>query len=460
MIVLTDEQKEVSTYVTNVNTMVLVDAKAGTGKSFMARRLVKLLDPKRVLYTAFNKAIVEEATGLFPPSVECKTLHALAYRYTNPGAQIKPLDYKDFPKHLSYKAKYEIKEALETFFVSPSTDMWEFFEHYFEEKSYVEVAVGYIEQMLDKTLPWSFGFMLKYFHLMLAEDPSICQYDLVILDEINDTTAVALEIFKLIEAPKKVGLGDPYQAIYAFLNLVNGFTELEGVKILPLTNSFRCSKKIASDIEKFIKRDLCEDFTFVGTDTPVDNGLELYCTLTNAEIIREVSDRLEYNKPFKLLRKPADIFACSLAVLSASSGKKIYQSQYRFLEDVYEDWIRHKKVDQKSTFFGYMLDELHDPEVHSAINLLRALKKNNQNLFDIYKRVKDHKQTDEYTISTVYTSKGLEFEKVTLSNEFDAAVSKIKENGGVQTEEDITLYRCYYVAASRAGKILNNAHSL
>jgi hypothetical protein len=74
---------------------------------------------------------------------------------------------------------------------------------------------------------------------MLVEGTAKCDYDLVILDEINDTTAVALEIFRLIPAAKKIGLGETNQAIYQFLNLVNGFEEMADEPVLYLTHSWR-----------------------------------------------------------------------------------------------------------------------------------------------------------------------------------------------------------------------------
>jgi len=36
----------------------------------------------------------------------------------------------------------------------------------------------------------------------------------------------------------------------------------------------------------------------------------------------------------------------------------------------------------------------------------------------------------------------------------------IRNNGGIITREDLVAYRCYYVAASRAGKTLINATAL
>ena len=84
----------------------------------------------------------------------------------------------------------------------------------------------------------------------------------------------------------------------------------------------------------------------------------------------------------------------------------------------------------------------------------------NINLFDIYKKVKSHKQQDDYTIATVYTAKGLEFETVTLAEEFDSLIAEAKQAGEENVEKQQTLFKCFYVAASRAGRILNNANEL
>ncbi len=461
---LTPEQYEIREHLTHEDGMILVSAGPGTGKTFIAEQLIQALLPTKVLYTAFNKAIVEEAKERFGSyGVECKTLHAVAYKFTKPSKDIRSTNYRDLPESLSYNLKYTVLQGLEQFFVSSSADMWDYFEEFFKEEKQktllVASAIDVVNGMLDKTVPWSFSFMLKYFHLMLIETPSICNYGLVILDEINDTTAVALEIFKLIQAPKKLGLGDPHQAIYSFMNLVNGFEELKDVPIYPLTYSFRCSTEIASKIENFMKSDVSETVSFKGTEKPVTNGKSLYCTMTNASIIRELVDRMDVGKSFILLRKPVDIFACSLAVLSASSGKEVYQTQYKYLHDVYENWVNDPSKKHK-TFFGYLLEELQDQEIHSAVRLLVSLAQKNINLFKLYNDVKAHKQGGDYTIATVYTAKGLEFETVVLASEFDSLISSIRADGGIKTEEQLVTYRCYYVAASRCGVNLINAHAL
>jgi hypothetical protein len=463
MTTYTPEQHEVLDWASENDGILLVHAGAGTGKSFMSREVVELLNPGTCLYTAFNKAIVQEGVKRFKGfNVECKTLHALAWRYVRPKREISDISYSCITERIPYKAKKRVINAINEFYVSASADMYEYMEEEFsdkQEKNLLELAIKYIEKMIDGEISPTFNFMLKYFHLCLVEGTVDCSYDLVILDEINDTTAVSLEIFKLINAPKKIGLGETNQAIYDFLNLVDGFELLEGqADVLPLTQSFRCSTRIAKNIQTLMRRDVNEKFTFVGTDEPVMNGLTLYCTRTNAEIIREISECLASNKGFTLLRNISEIFAYPLAIVSAGSGKQVYQKQYKFLEDEYREWqVTRSKGDG---WYSHLVTNVDDQETKSAIKLLNRLRNSNENIFELYKKAKTVYKDPKYTIATVFTSKGLEFEEVYIADDLNYTISKIIENGGIVSHDDLVAYRCYYVAASRCGKHLHNAKHL
>lgn len=458
----TPEQADIMDEMPELDGIMLVSAGAGTGKSFMAEMITRALSPKRGLYTAFNKAIVQEGVTRFKgTNMECKTMHALAHRYVKPD-KIDDLTYTCIEENITYHKKAKVIKAIDMFFVSKSVDMYEFFEEYFEEEKdnerMCELCTKYIEMMIERKIPHTFNFMLKYFHLMLVEGSIDCSYDLVILDEINDTTAVVLEIFKLIDAPKKLGLGEPHQAIYQFLNLVNGFDELEDVPLKHLTHSWRCSERIAERIQTFYNDEADKEFRFVGTDSPVQNGKRLYCTMTNASIISEISECLAQGKGFTLLRTPSDIFACPLALMSANSGKEPYQKKYKFLLNEY-----HYYQDQPAgskTFFNYLLEHVDDTEIKNGVRLLMNFNRKGINLFDVYKRTKNARADKNYTIATVFTSKGLEFETVDIAEDMNANIQRIRDDGGIRTEEDLVAYRCYYVACSRAGMNLHNATKL
>ena len=459
MIKYTPEQHDIRDHIEANDGVVLVSAGAGTGKSFMAQHVAEMLKPRRGLYTAFNKAIVTEGIARFKNvNMECKTIHALAYKYVNP-TKVDDFTYSCITENITYTKKAAIIKSVDMFFVSKSVDMYEFLEDFFKDekdgKLLADISTKYIDKMVNKELSPTFNFLLKYFHLMLVEGTVDCKYDLVILDEINDTTAVALEIFKLIDAPKKLGLGETNQAIYQFLNLVDGFEELSDAPLLNLTQSFRCSVNIASRIQGFMQAEVSKDFHFVGTDEPVQNGKYLYCTMTNALIINEIVDRMAANKGFYLLRKISDIFACPLALMTAGSGKDPYQKKYKFLADEYRYYQDSR--DKGQSFFQYLLDHVDDNEIQNAVKLLLSFKRRNINLFDVYKQAKSAPVDHKYTIATVFTSKGLEFETVTIADDLNTKIQSIRDDGGIQTEEDLVAYRCYYVACSRAGLNLHNA---
>jgi superfamily I DNA/RNA helicase len=427
----------------------------------MSREVTDSLQPKSCLYTAFNKAIVQEGIPRFKGlNVECKTMHALAYRYCNPKGDISDISYKCIKEKIPYKQKKQVIDAINEFYVSDSTDMFLYMnEHFPVTKKLRDIALKYIQKMIDREMAPTFNFMLKYFHLCLVAGSVDCSYDLVILDEINDTTAVTLEIFKLIKAPKKLGLGETNQAIYDFLNLVDGFELLEDEStVLPLTQSFRCSENIARRIQQFMRTDVNPEFKFIGTDEPVRNGKELYVTATNGSIVRMISERIEAGLGFNLLRGIGEIFAYPMAVVTAGSGKQVYQRQYAFLEDEYKEYQKLRTRDY--TWFQHLLEEVADQETKTAVNLLLSLKRKGVNLFDLYNKAKNAQVDLMYTIATVFTSKGLEFETVEICDDLNARIQKIRENGGIQCHEDLVAFRCYYVAVSRCGVNLINATAL
>ena len=457
----TEEQQNVIDHVVGNDGITLVSACAGSGKTKLSIDIVNTVKPAKGLYTAFNKAIVQSAKHKFKenPRMEALTLHALAYRYTSPPKDIQEVTYRDLHK-MSYKDKSIVLKGLNDFFASDSEDMYVYFKKYFSDREPLQTeCLRIIDTMNSRTMPWSFGFMIKYLHLMIVQNPELIQYDLVILDEINDTTAVSLAIFRAISAPKKVGLGENNQAIYGFMNLVSGFDILHDVPTFNLSKSFRCSKPISEGIEVFLQEYLQDDAKFVGTDTPVDDGSSLYCTLTNSAIIKEIIHCRDTNKDYRLLRDPADIFGASLALASMSAGNEPKARKYKFLVDLYNEF--HENNAGYKSFLAYAQVEAHDREIESASNLLLFIQRQKLNIFNLYSYVTKYSQKGSHVISTVFTAKGLEFEKVTMCPAFNQSMLEVVIRLDVEdtqpTAEDIILFRCYYVAASRAGKTLVGA---
>ena len=455
----TEEQNTIIQEVVNGDgRVILVDAVAGSGKSSTARLVVNTIRPKRGLYTAFNKAIVEEGRELFPSNIECRTLHSLALSFVQPKLGIEPFTYLCVKEKLSYPDKYKVIQAMDEFYRSASTDVYEFMVENLDKKL-VPVATKYVEGMFEDKVNPTFNFLLKYFHLLLIEKAIDPKYDLVILDECQDSTAVALEIFQLLKAEHKMGLGDQFQAIYGFMNLVNGFEVLKDeVVILGLTKSFRCATPIAKKIESFGKENLESNFTFIGTDTPENDGKTAYITATNATIIKRLTRLHDENRGYTLTRPLKDIFACPLALVTASAGKKVMHKQYKFLDREYKNYT----MSQYKSFYTYLNKETKDEEIKNSINLLNALRERNINIFDVLAKAKTMKKDSKLTVGTYFSLKGLGFETVHIENDLNAAVEVAIEarEDGMMLENHYTSLKGYYVACSRARVNLINATHL
>jgi ATP-dependent exoDNAse (exonuclease V) beta subunit len=175
-------------------------------------------------------------------------------------------------------------------------------------------------------------------------------------------------------------------------------------------------------------------------------------------IIKEIHERLSSGQGFCLLRKVSEIFAYPMAIVSAGVGKPVFQFKYKFLEDEYKSYLQDKTPDY--SWLQYLLATIDDQETKTAVNLLISLRKKNVNIFKLYNDAKAAKVNRNYTIATVFTSKGLEFETVYIADDLNARIGKIREDGGIKSHGDLVAFRCYFVAASRCGVNLINATSL
>jgi superfamily I DNA/RNA helicase len=292
---------------------------------------------------------------------------------------------------------------------------------------------------------------------MLAQNLIEVKYDLSMADETQDMSKIALDIFKLIKADRKVICGDRFQDIYSeFMGTVNAFTELDDIVIYPLTQSFRCSVDISKKIDRFGKYYFSSNFIFNGTDKPKEYKTKGYMTLTNAQIIYRINELHKKGIRYSLTRRLKDIFACPLALITAASGKRVYSHKYKFLEDEY----KRCKAWSNMSFYAWLGKEVKDEEVKSAIALLNKLKANEVNIFDILEDAKKSKKDPNVLVATAYSAKGLTFNSVYIEDDLNDKINKIMKRNGPHTDEEDTLMKVAYVAATRGEHELINCKYL
>lgn len=474
------------------NKIVAVNAVAGSGKSSTAKGIIEAFKPSKGLYTAFNKSVVEEAKiKLKDYKIDARTMHSLAYSYA--GYQnIKELSYNMLPDDIDYSVKSLILEALDKFYRSKYTNLQSFIRDKYNDEYLYSVCRSTLQKIINKELPASFNFLLKAMHFKLVNNEINPTFDLLILDECQDTVEVVLEIFKLLECKKKVILGDTHQNIYNFMGTVNAFTELDKdvLIIKNLTQSFRCNSDIADQVDTFGKNYFNNDFIYKGTTLPLfdetnTNNVTVHLVRHNMALINILSNVIGREKNFKLMREPKEIFAYALSLLSASLGKEVYYNQFKHLETIYKQFefdentnnVENSLLSKQYRYFNYLLKVTdYDEQLEFGISMLKTFSRNKINLFELYKEAEEKNNPNaKYILSTVHTYKGLEAEKVIIDNSLVRSVEKTKEllqelelsvlNGELTLEEKeqfikdnaekyIEPYNLYYVALSRAKYII------
>ena len=465
---MTEEQLgivKIMTLPDSTGEIVGVNAVAGSGKTTTAQEVIRALQPTNGFYTAFNKAIIEDSKSKFGDKVECKTLHALAYKYVRPKRPLEELSYTTITEdHIDYEDKAVIIKTLDEFYRSAYINIYDFLEDsdLIDNEELEELVVKYAEAMLNNQIPQSFNYLLKCFHIMLVNNEINVDFDLFILDECQDTTAVALEIFKVIKSKKKIMLGDEFQNIYSFMNTVNGFEIIEDAITLSLTQSFRCSTEIADRVDFFGKKFLTKSFKFTGNSDIIDTDIKTvsYISRTNAAIISRINSLHHTNTPYSLTRDLKEIFALPLALVNAASNKPVYDRRYRYLEKEYNEYRRSfTNVSNVTTFYSFLNEKIKDEQLQSSINLLMMFNKKGINIFDVLSKAKQVKPDNTTIVTTSHAFKGLETDEVyiedCLNNTITLALKKGEHN---YTKEDKENFNVYYVAITRAKKILNNAY--
>jgi F-box protein, helicase, 18 len=471
---LTNEQNYVidSVLCSDDGKVIAVNSIAGSGKTSTADALIRAYAPKTGFYTAFNKAIVEDSKRRFGDLIDAKTVHALAYKYVKPKKKIEELNYTTIKEPISYEEKAIIIDALDDFFRSSYIDIYNYAITKTENEVLQELIVNYANMMLEGKIPPTFNYMLKCLHLMLLHEEIGIDFDLLILDECQDTTAVTLEIFKLINAKHKVMFGDKYQNIYSFMNTVNAFDELTDITTLRLTKSFRCDPNIASIVDKYGKTYLENSFIFNGNENiEKDSTFKIaYITRTNAMLIERMYYLMNQGESFTLTRNPNEIFALPIAVLNAANGKEVYDKKYKFLEKEYKNFDKVRR--SYRNFYEYINVIMEDPLIEIATKVLGNFANKRINIYDVKTKALTLKPNPNIILTTAHAFKGLEMDNVYIEDDLNISVNRtihrINELSTImdgnpklylskEQKEDLNTY---YVALSRAKTNVMNVRYL
>lgn len=404
-----------------------ITAFAGSGKTatcmFVAKELIK---PS--LYIAFNKSIATEASEKFPIHVDCKTLHSLAYAdIISPNKMFKKVsgfvDTKEVIQLLDKQLElltdsevlevvYLVTDVIRFFCQSASFSLEDFSEEYLSEAytseqraMYKPLVVQVWAAMTSKSssLKMTHDVYLKLFQL---SKPVLDQYEVIYLDEAQDSNPVSLDIFYRQTHAQLVMVGDPYQSIYEWRGAINAFKTIPASFVRKeLTESFRFTQEIA---------DIANKLTYIAGNSIQIKGLfksnletskAIICR-TNASILTRLLSAVQNKDKVFVLADLQDLWSKMYHISALVGGAK-------------------PRYPNKSLVGFHSFDELkreaeHSAELRKLLNLsliLASGRGTHANIVSIKEVIVEDVDLADYTISTAHKSKGLEWESVELDDD-------------------------------------------
>lgn len=440
----TEEQKEIIEYSKSGKNLV-INAYAGAGKTSTLIAIAEANPDKTILYLAYNKAIQKEASKKFPSNTKVSTLHGLAYRNIAIGYYNKQLIPRlnnrlrnaEIAKKLGVERSicFKGRETLNIFKNSgdvyieekhiPKKERQRIEKEYknkFDQedvkKEILAISRVLWEMEIDKksSYPITHDTYLKLYQL---SEPSLAEYDIILVDEAQDTNPVIHKILKSIKATL-ILVGDSHQSIYQWRGSKNSLKEYrEACKELWLTKSFRFGSSVANKATEIIR-------TFY-TTSPAVQALDSKET----NITKGSSFKYTLDEPIALLyRTNSGVADAAISKIEEGSSVKIVGGVTELcndLMDIYLLSINQRKTGKSikySPFLNYkeVMEEAKQVyEIQKDINFISTHKDNTPYLVERLRSAANNSVNDrdvDFIISTTHKAKGLEWNNVILGDDF------------------------------------------
>jgi len=443
-----------------------VKAYAGAGKTSTIKLVARDAFPgRRGLYVAFNSAIAADARNSFPPTVEVKTLHALARRALQVGGGdggnlnarlVHQIVGEDSRAWLGGKAAP--RKLSQAHWVAAALTE-------FCQSADAELDLRHIERALDKAVyrvpteapadpaakklhaermdlrlaaakllgvlcprvwavlaDWrrnastpAHDVYLKMFEMdeaLVAE--TMAAYDYLLLDEAQDLNAVMLSIAVKAERPL-IAVGDSFQQIYSWRGAENALDKLPG-KTLYLSQSFRFGDAIADQAWALLtsKPECGPTVRLKGNSArqsvvvrDIDGGIE------NGTVVARTN--------VGVLKAAAEV-ARSGRTVNVVGGIEVLAKDLRSALALYENRKRDVVVESLRRFESWddLRCEAEDADDVALQRLVDAIEKGDalRDLAAIEKMYVADEKAAAVVVTTVHKSKGREWGTVTMWDDF------------------------------------------
>lgn len=449
---LTEEQMKIINYKPSKKELITIQAFAGTGKTTTCINFAKKNADLKVLFLAFNKFLSNDKQI---PNITFSTIHSLAYDKIGKNYEIEELSYRKLMSlmNLQYDDSNIIIKVLNNFWASNHhyinhSHIQQFNLNSGTENTFLNIATNIWNMILNKDIPITHDGYLKLFDLQKCK----IEYDVIILDEVQDITNCILQIILRQSNPVKILVGDINQQIYNFRNVCDPFLALSFMNKTDfyLTNTFRFGSSLTFFVNNYLSDFLSVNnnakmMSFSSNDTkilPYNYDIDEPYTLLTRSNINVIREALELEKKVYLVNtklncdKEIQIIYGLIELDNHIESSYPKLSQFSSIEEALITFKRNGKYkwcNRINIFRNY------DPTI--LISKYTHLKS----------RLCDNKEDAEVIISTVHQTKGLEFDVVKLSDDFISLTNSITDKiTKYKTNSSNESYRILYVALTRA----------
>lgn len=476
----TQEQKDII----ETDGNLIINATAGSGKTYTLIQYVKARPNKRFMYLVFNKSAKEDALKKFNAeglrNVIVDTAHGLAYKemifnrgykakqgfYTdNDYIKILGLDkIKDFTSLEEKGQIILVKQVLKFFSLYCNSNVVKIEDFAYcdyisesECKIYNESKDFIIDnfkilwtKMNNREIDVTHDFYLKRYQL---SNPKL-NSDVILFDEGQDSSPVMLSIFNSQEC-NKIIVGDSNQQIYAWRLAENALDSenLDGVR-KSLTTSFRFNDNIANisnrvlDLKSIFKKVTFSTIKGLGTCKSYDTNA--FISRSNMLLLTKAIELVEHNSKSTLFFEGgfnSYLFSDSGSIFDILN---LHNGKFSYIKD---------PLIKRMTDLDELEEYAEDIDDINIKQLCKVVRKYNNKIPFLIKKLREQvvedKDEADYILTNVHKSKGMEYDTVSILKDY-ITEQKIYANRNEKSEhknlnEEINLL---YVAITRTKNIL------
>jgi len=469
MITGTKQQEEIWNELENGTDDIIVNAGAGTGKTFTIVEGSKRTNGSNMAFLCFNKSIQTELAERLPDNVVAKTFHALGfaalrsagiktrvnnYKVKNIIDDILGKDFNAFPLvKLIGLVKGSLVDGDDKKTIFQLIDKYNInFESDREEEMAINAIPAILTQCRRNLAMIDFDDMIW---IPIVENFPLPTFDVLFVDEAQDFNEMQRElIFRCAGNNRVVIVGDKNQAIYGFRgadsNSISIFKQEllsrgRKVKEFPLSLTWRCPKSVVKEANRFVadfdcKEDADEGRVIVDSPFNPSEGDMVLCRY-NAPLVSAFYELIMQGKSAYVLGRDMTKGLINAVNKITKNGNMGSEEFMQLLEqDFHYNYNRLLKLDKVN-----QAQSLEDK--YECIRIFATKATTVSGIIAEIKRVFDGNEKGEIMLSTVHKSKGLEADNVYI-----LATERMPHPKASDMQEELNI--CY-VAITRAIKTLH-----